>query len=186
MVSELRRWTPMNMSLNNEDKIYQRIGEFAVSFQWLENKLREIGWLILDPERSKWPPTELRNLTNEKLIDRVYDLFLLVLPMCRLTPELESDFRESFGSCASTLHQLRKDRNRILHSAFIELKCGDDVQSLMRSNPRLQVDEETGETLYDEEFLTPESFSNDMQKMAEVAVILNRSYIQLMHRYRIG
>ena len=33
----------------NTDKIYQRIGEFVVCYQWLENKFREIGWLILDP-----------------------------------------------------------------------------------------------------------------------------------------
>jgi len=106
----------MEIDLNSEEKIYQRIGEFAVSFQWLENKLREIGWFILDPERAEWPPKNFRNLTNEKLINRIHELFIEALPKCRLPAELEEEFKESMDSCVQILHQLRRDRNRILHS----------------------------------------------------------------------
>lgn len=172
--------------MNNEDLVYQRIGEFAVSFQWLENKLREIGWFVLDPERSKWPPAGLRNLTNEKLVDKVHQLFVEALPTCKLQHSLESEFKESFASAAKALHQVRRDRNRILHSAFIELKAGGEVQGLLRSNPKIQVDEETGEVLFDRELLTADSFSKEMKKMADVAVLLNRAYIQLIHRYPNG
>ncbi len=172
--------------MTHEALIYQRIGEFAVSFQWLENKLREIGWFILDPDRVQWPPTGLRNLTNEKLVDRVHELFVQALPKCRLPRELEVDFEGSFASAAKRLHELRRDRNRILHSAFIELKAGGEVQGLLRSSSKVQVDEETGETLFDQELLTPESFSKEMQTMGELAVFLNRAYIQLIHRYLHG
>lgn len=122
----------------DEGLVYQRIGEFAVSFQWLENKLREIGWFIMDPDRKDWPPKGLRALTNEKLIEKVHELFLQALPHCRLDKELEVDFKTSFAACAAALHQLRRDRNRILHSAFIELKAGGEVVGLMRSNPKIQ------------------------------------------------
>jgi hypothetical protein len=168
--------------VNHEDLVYQRIGEFAVSFQWLENKLREIGWFILDPVRAEWPPTGLRNLTNEKLVNRVHKLFVEALPKCKLTPELEADFKDSFAYAVNHLHQLRRDRNRILHSAFIELKAGGDVQGLLRSNPKLQVDEETGEVLFDQELLTAESFTSEMKAMAEVSMFLNRAHLQLVHR----
>ena len=77
----------------------------------------------------------------------------------------------------------RSDRNRILHSAFIELKTGGEVQGLLRSNPKIQVDEETGEPLFDQELLTAESFSKEMKTMADVAVFLNRAYLQLIRRY---
>ena len=172
--------------MSHEDLVYQRIGEFAVTFQWLENKLREIGWFILDPERSQWPPQGLRNLTNEKLVDKVHQLFVQALPKCTLPHDLEADFRDSFVSAAKDLHQIRRDRNRILHSAFIELKAGGEVQGLLRSNPKLQVDEETGEPLFDQELLTAESFSNEMKMMADVAVFLNRVYVQLIQRYPNG
>jgi hypothetical protein len=172
--------------LNDEERTYQRIGEFTVSFQWIENKLREMGWFIMDPDRSKWPPVDLRNLTNEKLIDRVHELFVDALPKCNLSQELEADFKNSFASTVEVLHQLRRDRNRILHSAFIELKAGGEVQGLLRSNPRIQRDEETGQPLFDQELLTPESFSKEMNIMAGVAFFLNRAYVQLIHRYPNG
>ncbi len=43
----------------DQDRIYQRIGEFVVCFQFLENQFREIGWFILDPARQEWPPLSL-------------------------------------------------------------------------------------------------------------------------------
>ncbi|MBK9165898.1 MAG: hypothetical protein IPM24_00360 [Bryobacterales bacterium] len=171
--------------MTQEERVYQRIGEFAVSFQWIENKLREIGWLIMDPSRSNWPPIGLRSLTNERLIDRVHELFVDALPKCNLPDELEADFKNSFASTVTVLHQLRRDRNRILHSAFIELKAGGEVQGLLRSNPKFQV-EEAGEPLFDQELLTPESFSKEMTLMGDVALFLNRAYLQLIARYPDG
>lgn len=172
--------------MSDEAQIYQRIGEFAVSFQWIENKLREIGWFIQDPDRKEWPPSGLRNLTNEKLIDTVHQLFMDAIPKCELRAELEMDFRNSFSTTVNTLHQLRRDRNRILHSAFIELKAGGEIQGLLRSNPKTQVDEETGQTLFDQEMLSPDSFANEMKAIAESATFLNRAYLQLIHRYPHG
>lgn len=172
--------------MDNEEKIYQRIGEFAVSFQWIENKLREIGWFILDPERAEWPPKGLRNLTNNDLINKVHFLFIEALPKCNLDEDLALDFKKSVDSCADVLHKLRKDRNRILHSAFIELKAGGEVQAILRSNPQLGVDEETGESIFDQEYLKADSFEKEMGQMAEISLFLNRAYLQLIHRYPNG
>lgn len=172
--------------MTDEGLVYQRIGEFAVSFQWLEHKLREIGWFIMDPGRKDWPPKGLRALTNEKLIDKVHELFLQALPQCKLEQELEADFKRSFAACAEALHQLRRDRNRILHSAFMEFKAGGEVVGLMCSNPRVIIDEETGNALYDQEMLKPESFANEMRRMGEAAMFLGRAYIQLIHRFPHG
>ncbi|MGN0927269.1 hypothetical protein [Ectopseudomonas mendocina] len=172
--------------MSDTEHVYQRIGEFAVSFQWIENKLREIGWLIIDPEKLKWPPPDLRNLTNEKLVDRVYELFLQALPKCKLPVELEADFKKCFALAVKQLHQLRRDRNRILHSAFVELKAGGEVQGILRSSSKLQMDGETGETLFDQELLTAESFASEMETMVELSLFLNRTYMQLIHRYPSG
>lgn len=166
--------------------VYQRIGEFTVSFQLLANKLREIGWYLIDPDRSHWPPKGLRSLTNERLVDRVYELFLEALPQFKLAPELEANFRSSSALCVKDLHQLRRHRNLILHSAFIELQSGGEVVGLMRSNPKLGFDEETGELLYDHELLTPESFTAAMRKMGDTATFLARAHLQLVHRYPNG
>jgi hypothetical protein len=55
----------------------------------------------------------------------------------------------------------------------------------MRSNPRLDVDSETGEPLFDQEMLSENSFEFEFKEMADLAMFFNRCYIQLIHRYRV-
>ena len=169
----------------DEGKIYQRIGEFAVSFQWLENRIREIGWLILDPGHNNWPPMELRDDTTAALFAKVEGLFLDALTECRLTPEFEADFRNSFAMNANRFHSLRRARNKILHSAYIELKGGGEVLGLMRINPRLAIDDETGQLLFDQEMLSVNSFEHEFKEMADLAIFFNRCYMQLVHRFPV-
>jgi len=59
----------------NSDLIYKNLGEFVVFFQWLENRFREIGWLILDPKRTQWPPKSLRKENFGEFIDKVHSLY---------------------------------------------------------------------------------------------------------------
>lgn len=168
----------------NEDKVYQRIGEFVVAFQWLENRIREIGWFILDPHRSDWPPKSLRNEKNAELFAKVERLFLDALPKCRLDPELEAEFRTRFPEYAARFHNLRKARNKILHSAYVEFKAGGELHALMRSDPKLSIDDETGEPLFDQEMLSEKSFEFEFEEMIDLAMFFNRCYMQLIHRYR--
>ena len=169
----------------DEDKIYQRIGEFVVSFQWLENRIREIGWFILDPNRKNWPPMDLRNETTADLFAKVEKLFLAALPRCRLGPDLEADFRDSFAENAEQFHYLRRARNKILHSAYIELKAGGNVCGIIRSNPKLIKDIETSELLYDKEMLSEKSFEEEFRQMLDLTLFFNRCYTQLIHRFPV-
>ena len=73
-----------------------------------------------------------------------------------------------------------------MHSAFIELKAGGEIQGLLRSNPKIQLDEETGQPLFDQELLSPDSFENEMKAIGESAIFLNRAYLQLIARYPHG
>jgi hypothetical protein len=163
----------------NTDKIYQRIGEFVVSFQWLENRLREIGWLILDPNRNEWPPKTLRKLKNELLVNKVESLYVGLIDSLNI--EDREERKTEFKSLMATCHDMRKYRNNLLHSAYIELTAGDDVLGIIRSNPKLKVDPNSGELLLDQEILSEEAILNEMGKLAELAVSLNMHYTQLIH-----
>lgn len=166
-----------------EDKVYQRIGEFVVGFQWLENRIREIGWFILDSRRANWPPQTLRGEPTEKLFNKVQKLFLDALPKCRLDPELEADFRTSFPEYAARFHKLRRARNKILHSAYIEFKAEGELVALIRSNPKLSTDTETGEPLFDQEMLSESTFEFELMETADLAFFFNRCYTQLIARF---
>lgn len=105
------------------------------------------------------------------------------LPKCNLSKELEAELKDSFDSCLPTLHKIRRKRNSILHSAFIQLKAGGEVVRIMRSNPRLERDKDSDEYLWDQEYLTEDSFETEMRQMGEVWFFLNRVYCQPVQRY---
>jgi hypothetical protein len=163
-----------------QDKIYQRIGEFVVCFQFVENLLREIGWFILDPAREQWPPESLRDETSYQLAEKVKSLFQGCIGACELPHE--NEFRESFDKQIEIFHEIRKQRNKFLHSAYIELKAGGEVQALLRSDPILEKDSESGEPTMNQETLSANSFEAEMKKIGELLFNLGMLYKQLIHR----
>lgn len=160
------------------DKIYQRIGEFVVSYQWVEHKFREIGWLILDPWRKEWPPKQLRKENSEDLIDKVETLFTEVIRRLDV-PDQDERIRD-FKSIVAGCHAMRKYRNNLLHSAFIELKAGGEIVGIVRSNPKIKTDPTSGDPIFDEEALTEEAISNKIGELGKLAFPLSMHYKQLI------
>lgn len=161
------------------DKLYRRIGEFVVGFQWIEDRFRQIGWLILDPMRKEWPPISLRNLSNKELIDKVEAMFVNLVG--NLDVEDRDERIQDFKTIVAGCHELREYRNSLLHSAYIELKGGGEVLGILRSNPKVKTDLATGDKLFDEEDLTGEAIEKHLRKIAELGVPLGQHYLQLIH-----
>jgi hypothetical protein len=165
--------------MNDIDKAYRSIGEFAVAFQWIENKYREIGWFILDPERKGWPPMQLRAESNKDLINTVTDLYLNLASKYQFPngPAQSADF----ARLRNVFHALRRFRNRLLHSVFIEFKSGGELIGLLRSNPQVMVDTETGEVIFDQEPFTEAVIHEKLEEIAGAAWRLNTHFMQLVH-----
>jgi hypothetical protein len=160
------------------DKIYQRIGEFVVCYQWLEHKFREIGWLILDPWRKEWPPKQLRKESSEELIGKVESLFVDV--MSRLDVPDKGERIQTFQAIVAGSHAMRKYRNNLLHSAFIELKAGGEIMAIVRSNPKIKIDPTSGDPIFDEEALTEGAIGKKLEELGKLAFSLSMHYKQLI------
>jgi len=165
--------------VNKIDRAYKSIGEFVITFQWVENKYREIGWFILDPERRNWPPMELRKENNHDLIEKVTVLFLGLTEKYTFPngPERAADFDE----LRHEFHEFRRFRNRLLHSSFIELKAGGELFGFLRSNPKIRVDGETGELIYDQERFDEEFVHTKLKEVSDACFRLSNHYVQLIH-----
>jgi hypothetical protein len=163
----------------NSDLIYKKLGEFVVSFQWLENRFREIGWLILDPKRTQWPPKLLRKENFGELIDKVHSLYDRLIDS--IAPQDAKERKQAFKAIIRESHALQKYRNNLVHSAYIELKAGGEVVKILRSNPRLKQYPISNDLLYERETLTEQSFESGMKRMADIATQLNLHYTQLIH-----
>lgn len=169
----------MSISSEEVNEAYQSIGEFVVIFQWIENKYREIGWFILDPERMNWPPMQLRKESNQELIDKVTGMFLDLTSKFNFPngAERTTDFQD----LQKIFHELRRFRNRLLHSFYIELKVGGEVQGLVLSNPKVKIDTETDEVIFDQEPFTKEVVHNKIREIRDSAFRLNNHNVQLIH-----
>jgi hypothetical protein len=159
------------------DRMHQCIGEFVVAFQWIENLYRQMGWPILDPEREA--PKALRKETNSQLIDKVTDLFVNLTKRYELPGGAEK--AEEMEELRISFHELRNYRNRLLHSTYVELKAGGEVQGYLRSNPKMIVDPDSGEVTLDQEFFSSELFEQRMADYAAAAFRLNIIHMQLIH-----
>ena len=156
--------------------LYQKIGEFVVSFQWLEHRLREIGWLITDPNRKIWPPKDLRDDSNVQLLNKIEIIYIDFIKASRITEKDKKIL--SFKETIASLHEHRKYRNLLLHSVYLEISKGDDNDEIWRSNPKLKYVD--GEPVFDTESLTPEKIEEVMLIMAHDALAINICYVQAL------
>jgi len=161
------------------DVTHTALGEFVIVFQWVENLYRQIGWFILDPARKQWPPKQLRTESNHALINKVTDMFV-ELTKTYAFPN-GADKARDMQELRTHFHALRKYRNRLLHSTYIELKGGGEVHGYLRSNPEVGVDSETGELIFDQEDFSAEVINAKMREYAEYMLRLNFLHVQLVH-----
>ena len=87
----------------------------------------------------------------------------------------------AFETIVRETQALRKYRNNLIHSAYIEIKDSGEIFGLIWSNPRLKEEPVTGTTSWEQEMLTEVSFESGMKRMADIAMQLNSHYIQLIH-----
>jgi hypothetical protein len=168
--------------MNDESRIdatHKALGEFVIVFQWVENLYRQIGWFILDPERKQWPPTQLRTETNYSLINKVTDLLVELTNTYAFADGAEKvkDMQE----LRTHFHALRKYRNRLLHSTYIELKGGGEVHGYIRCNPQVGVDLETGELIFDQEDFSADVIYAKIREYGQLMLRLNFIHTQLIH-----
>jgi hypothetical protein len=161
------------------DATHAALGEFIIVFQWIENVYRQIGWFILDPERKNWPPMQLRTETNQKLIDKVSGLFAELTR--RFAFENGEVKAREMEELRAHFHLLRKYRNHLLHSTYVELKGGGEVRGYIRSNPDVGVDPDSGELIIDQEDFSAESIYAKLHEHGEDILRLNLIYTQLIH-----
>lgn len=161
------------------EEIHAAIGRFIVFFQTAEDIYRQIGWLLVDPTRKNWPPMEFRRESNRDLVNKVTDKFI----------QLTKDFSFPNGAEKAAeaeelrkhFHALRDYRNRLVHSSYFEIVAGGKVAAVVRTDPRIFIDPETGELITDQENFTPELVQAKLHEHVTHVFRLNLLKVQLIH-----
>jgi hypothetical protein len=154
------------------DGIYRQIGLYVVAFQSLQNELMQICWLLTDPPYSD---SGRRKMAEESYSWFVREAGRRVFEFLLDQGRERSEFAVSFHACLGCCTEIGKNRNRIVHSAYIHL---GELQGIVRSDMK----ETSGkEVEFDQELLSEQSFSTEMKEIASTAFELAQSRVQLIH-----
>lgn len=148
-----------------------------VSFQWIEHRLRQIGWLITDPKSRIWPSKDFRDESNVQLLNKIEIIYVKFIEDSKITNKNNKIL--SFKKTIASLHENRRYRNLLLHSAYIEINNGQGEEEIWRSNPKLKYSD--GKAIFDTETLTCDKIDEVMLKMANDAFAINICYTQALH-----
>lgn len=158
------------------DAIYRQIGIYVVCFQHLENQLFQICWFLTEPPYSDTGRRSLAEKSYGWLVGetgrRVYDF------LCGQNRE-DSEFAQRFHSHLRQCRQIGKERNSIVHSAYIHLEAGGELHGIVRSDMRK--DRQGPDVDFEREYLTEQAFADELQRIAETAVAVSIDLRQLIH-----
>jgi hypothetical protein len=166
-----------SMSQGKLDRIYQRIGEVVVGFQWVENQLEQIIWALRDPHWKGDPRIHTADVWFKTLVDDAEREMAAFI--ARVKPEDPGGWGTRFPQLLNRCRELAKRRNRIVHATFVEIKVGDDLAGILLSDMRR--DKATNQITLDQETLSDDSFRELMEEIAAVAVELGFTHTQLIH-----
>jgi hypothetical protein len=161
------------------DEVHQAIGEFVVFFQSVEDTYRQIGWFLIDPDKKDWPPRQFRKESNSDLVNKVTDLFIDLTRKHNFPNGAQK--AEEAERLRSVFHSLRKLRNRIVHSSYHEVMGGGEVAAILRSNPRISIDPDTGEVEYDQEAFDASAINKELSGYGPSFFTLHSIRVQLVH-----
>ncbi|MGH7428268.1 MAG: hypothetical protein ACREJ4_07910 [Candidatus Methylomirabilaceae bacterium] len=165
------------MDQQKQDRIYQRIGEIVVGFQWIENLLEQILWTLRDPGWKGDPRVHTADLWFKNLADAVEAEFIAFLQ--RRKPTDAAGWGQHFPSTVAKCREIAERRNRIVHATYIEVKIGDEIAGILLSD--MSRDKSTNEIKLDQETLSESSFDELMRDIAETGVQLGFTHKQLLH-----
>jgi hypothetical protein len=124
---------------------------------------------------------QLRKESNQALINKVTGLFVELTSRYALPGGAEK--ANEMQELRDRFHELRRYRNRLLHSIYVELKSGDDIHGYLRSNPEVGVDPESGELIFDQEEFTADVIYSKLREYGDSMFRLNTNHVQLLHWY---
>jgi hypothetical protein len=148
------------MTKLNQDRIYQRIGEIVVEFQWIENLLEQILWTLRDPGWKGDPRAHTADLWFKNLADTVETEFAAFL--ARRKPTDSAGWGRGIPDLVARCRDLARRRNRIVHATYVEVRVGDEVAGILLSD--MSRDKATNEIKLDQETLLESSFADLMRE----------------------
>ena len=148
-------------------------------FQLVENYLVRISELLVDPNLTRNGRVILAGLGFRDLAVKANVLFALLAEKIQV-PEAKEKQRE-FDALTKHCLELAALRNRLVHSTYVHLEAGGELQIILRSKAKLMTGGPEGPRYtFDQEQLTDVSLDDALKDVAETALALSTFQRQVL------
>jgi hypothetical protein len=162
------------------EAMFATVGRYVIIFQLVEGTLDEI--LLLGWGYENWADNQakLARLSNCKKVNELKNLVLNSPEFARVhtRPDWCADFKLLIGR----LHDERARRNSLVHSQYL-FEFVDAGLPPLRSH-RKKVKKVDGEVTFDQQHLTKAAQEKLLSDLAQLAVDVNFTHVQLIHDYK--
>ena len=170
------RWQEDPTAVREAERFFKFVGQYVISFQWLEGKIDDIFLLARGHNNRKQTFAWLAQQTNEKKIDAFRDA---IFDGAHFAPVLVDGWEARVYSVTDRLHAERRRRNGVLHAQFLF-----DFLAIGAPIMRTHVRRKGGSVAFDSEDLSPERCHQIISEVALLAFDLNMICVQLRHACR--
>jgi hypothetical protein len=162
-MSEPSNEKPETSAEFDADAIYRQIGIYVVSFQYLEDLLFQICWFFSE---SPYSDIGRLRLVNKRFPALVGEAQRRVGDFLAADGRSDSDFVRNFCAHMGECRKIERERNRVVHSAYIHLEGGGELLGIVRSDSGKARDRASVE--FDRTYLTEKSLEVELKRLAEV------------------
>lgn len=158
----------------NTPTAYHQLGQFIVTFQYLEDAVNNLLVLMADTDDGV-----VLILTNDlEYGKRLNTADVLFARFVDLRNNTRVEAKAEFHKLMVELRELGERRNDLVHSRYNTWLNVHGKEGLLRMNPKLRGSK--GEREEKEEELQPEAFNGDLQRLAAAGAALDNFRLQVI------
>lgn len=168
-------WLEDPKAVREAERLYEFVGRYVITFQWLEGKVEEMILLARGHENREETFEWLARRTN---YDKVKELVAIVAGEETFREIDVAGWQERFDDVIARLHAERRRRNGLLHAQYLFdfLTTGAPVM-------RTDIDRTDTGVQFKQDELSPERCNEILEEVAVLSLDLNMVCVQLIHAY---
>jgi len=161
----------------NPERVYRRLGEFIVALQWFEDTLLDMITKLVAPERFFAARAAFLSMRFAEKIRVAEHMFLQVVEeLGREGDSLAAQWSETFREICNRLTKLNEQRNKVVHSSYVELMAGGALKGIVLAKERIK----RGAALHD--YSDPiDELDSALRGAGALALELSRAATQVTH-----
>lgn len=151
-----------------------------VCFQWLENQISQLAIQVLDPEHTGRADAFVIGRSFRDLVRSTDLAFARHVDLVDV--DNASEHKAKFHALMKRCEAVSQSRNRLVHSTYLHVEAGGELQTILRSKPGVRTGGAQGPRVeFDRAELSESSFQEHIRGAADCGFEVGQARVQIVH-----